>query len=151
MYQQEPNEWLKNQKSPPTPDHCQHFRCVSVWWWYYDQLVRDTPRFIHDFQPPRGLTGNQPHRILTIGITIGNKIPVNKAKIILVRIYQGTKLLCLVSRVAPNVESGFSHFFRKKNRNIFRFFLTGIFGIGTCSTCFGWFLPVFYSYFSAYS
>jgi hypothetical protein len=53
------------------------------------------------------------------------------------------------TRVAPNVDSGFWLFFRKENRNIFRFF-TGIIRIFTCSTSFGWFLPVFYSNCSAY-
>ena len=46
---QEPIVWLQNHLEHP--DHCQHFRCVSVWW-YYDQLVRDTPGFIHNFKPP---------------------------------------------------------------------------------------------------
>jgi hypothetical protein len=47
---QDPNEWLQNHLA--RPDHCQHFRCVSIWW-YYDQLVRDTPGFVQDFKPPR--------------------------------------------------------------------------------------------------
>jgi hypothetical protein len=34
-------------------DHCLRFRCVSVWW-YYDQIVRDTPGFIHNLKRARG-------------------------------------------------------------------------------------------------
>jgi hypothetical protein len=52
---QDPNEWLENHLA--RPDHCQHFRCVSIWW-YYDQLVRDTPGFVHNFKPP----GDHPSR-----------------------------------------------------------------------------------------
>jgi hypothetical protein len=53
------SEWLKNHLIHQ--DHCQHFRCVSVWW-YYDQLVRDTPGYIYDFQLPRDQTGYQSNR-----------------------------------------------------------------------------------------
>ena len=43
----DPNTWLEGHRA--TTDYCQHHRCVSVWW-YYDQLVRDTPGFVLDFR-----------------------------------------------------------------------------------------------------
>jgi hypothetical protein len=45
---QAPQDWLQGHLKDPR--HCFHHRCVSVWW-YYDQIVRDTPGFVNNFAP----------------------------------------------------------------------------------------------------
>jgi hypothetical protein len=45
---QPPQEWMEGHIKDSR--HCLHYRCVSVWW-YYDQIVRDTPGFVNNFAP----------------------------------------------------------------------------------------------------
>jgi hypothetical protein len=40
-----PDHWYPNQQKNAL--HCLDYRCVSVWW-YYDQAMRDIPRFQHN-------------------------------------------------------------------------------------------------------
>jgi hypothetical protein len=58
---QSPHEWMQGQIKDAR--HCLHHRCVSVWW-YYDQIVRDTPGFVNDFafpsRPNQQTQGSQP-------------------------------------------------------------------------------------------
>jgi hypothetical protein len=53
---QKPHEWMQGHIK--VARHCLLHRCVSVWW-YYDQIVRDTPGFVNNFAPRQQKQGSQ--------------------------------------------------------------------------------------------